>query len=131
MSMDLVARYYEVTGSFPRSEPFGLTGQIRRAAGSVPANLAEGHGRQHTRGFLNHIRFAIGSLKELETHLLLSQRVGFLDGKTLAELLELTDRAGRVLAGLRRSLEARLPERPMGGPPPDAPRLRETDSEAG
>ncbi len=108
LAMDLAERCYRLTNRFPRAELFGLSGQIRRAAGSVPANLAEGHGRQHTKEFINHISIARGSLKELETHLILAQRVELLDEEALQELMARTDRISRMLAGLRASLQSRL-----------------------
>ncbi len=108
LSMDLAEHCYRLTKRFPRAELFGLAGQIRRAAGSVPANLAEGHGRQHTKEFINHISIARGSLKELETHLMLAHRVELLDEEALQELMARTDRISRMLAGLRASLQSRL-----------------------
>ncbi len=99
---------YESTGEFPRSEIFGLTSQIRRAGASIPANIAEGHSRSHTKEFLNHLSIAKGSLAELETHLILSQQIGFLTEERLALLLVQCDEISRMLASLRKSLEARL-----------------------
>lgn len=108
IAMDLAEKCYLATRSFPKEERFGLTIQIRRAAASVPANIAEGQGRRHTKEFLNHLSVARGSLMELETHLLLSQRVGFLQPADLELLLALSDDIGRMLSGLRRTLEAKL-----------------------
>lgn len=67
---------YRVTKAFPEDELFGMTSQIRRSAASIPANFAEGQGREHTKEFLSHVSIARGSLKELGTHLLPCQRVG-------------------------------------------------------
>ena len=106
--MILAKLCYEVTTGFPRSEMFGLTSQIRLAAVSVPANIAEGHGRAHTKEFLNHLSMARGSLAELETHLILSQQVGLLTEDTLATCLTICGEISRMLSGLRKSLEARL-----------------------
>jgi four helix bundle protein len=108
LAMDLAESCYRATQTYPRGELFGLTSQIRRAAGSVPTNIAEGQGRDHTREFLNHLSMARGSLMELETHLLLSQRVGLLQKGTLEALLALTDRISRMLSGLHKALEMRL-----------------------
>ncbi len=103
--MDLAAECYETTKEFPREELFGMTSQIRRAAASVPANIAEGQGRHHTKEFLNHLSIARGSLMELETHLLLCQRVGLMKREKAERLLSLSDEISRMLSGLRRSLE--------------------------
>ena len=76
--MDLVEAAYKSTESFPKSEQLGLTSQMRRAAISIPANIAEGHSRRTTRAYLNHVSVAIGSQAELETHIELSQRLGYI-----------------------------------------------------
>ena len=106
--MDLAAACYEKTRRFPKNELFGVTSQIRRAAVSIPANIAEGQGRQHTKEFLHHLSVAKGSLKELETHLLLSCRVGLIEQPELAPLLDMADEISRMLTGLRRTLERKL-----------------------
>ena len=105
--MDLAEECYLATRTFPKEELFGLTSQIRRAAASIPANIAEGQGRNSTKEFLNHLSIARGSLLELETHLLLSQRVGLLTQETLNRLLTLADEVSRMLSGLRRALTER------------------------
>ncbi len=108
VGMDLAEECYKSTRTFPREELFGLVSQIRRAAASISANIAEGQGRQHTKEFLNSLSYANGSLMELETHLLLSFRVGLVDKDSLQGLLVFTDRIGRMLTRLRQSLECRL-----------------------
>ena len=108
LAMDLAERCYQATKGFPKDELFGLTSQIRRSAVSIPANIAEGQGREHTKEFLNHLSIARGSLLELETHLMLSQRIGLLQQPELDSLLTMTDRLGRMLSGLRKALEKRL-----------------------
>jgi four helix bundle protein len=107
-AMELAEKCYQATKGFPREELFGLTSQIRRAASSIPANIAEGQGRDHTKGFLKPLSIARGSLMELETHLILSQRVGLLQQAEVEGLLVLTDRIARMLSGLRKALEKRL-----------------------
>ena len=107
-AMDLVEFCYEITKPFPVDERFGLTSQIRRAGVSVPSNIAEGHARFHTKEFLNHLSIARGSLAELETELMISQRVGFLAQDRLTKVLSMTDEIGRMTSGLRQSLEAKL-----------------------
>jgi four helix bundle protein len=103
--MEFAQHCYEATRAFPKEEMFGLTSQIRRAAASIPANIAEGQGRQHTKEFLNFLSVARGSLMELETHLELSYRVRLLAKAQLNLLLEQSDRISRMLTGLRKALE--------------------------
>ena len=107
LGMDLAEECYRVTKGFPKEELFGMTGQIRRAVASIPANIAEGQGREHTKEFLHHLSVARGSLMELETHLTLSQRVGLLDQAKATPLLTQTERISRMFAGLRKALEKR------------------------
>jgi four helix bundle protein len=107
-AMKLAERCYLATKAFPKEELFGLTSQIRRASASIPANIAEGQGREHTKEFLNHLSMARGSLMELETHLLLSQRVGLLEQADMEKLLALSDRISRMLTGLRKALNQKL-----------------------
>ena len=107
-AINLAEQCYLATKSFPKEELFGLTSQIRRAATSVPANIAEGQGRQHTKEFLNYLSIARGPLMEVETHLLLSQRVGLIKQTTLDALLAMSDEISRMLSGLRRALEKRV-----------------------
>jgi len=108
LAMNLAQECYRVTKAFPREELFGMTSQIRRASSSIPANIAEGQGRHHTKEFLNHLSVARGSLMELKTHLILSQRVGLLSEKDSGDLLQTTDRVSRMMSGLRCSLQKRL-----------------------
>ena len=92
------------TRSFPREEMFGLTSQIRRAATSIPANIAEGHGRESTGDFVRFLRMSQGSVKELETHLHVAEAVGLAGSLDLASLRDLCDREGRMIRSLIRSL---------------------------
>jgi len=85
-----------------------MISQIRRAAAAIPANIAEGQSRDHTKEFLHHLSIARGSLMELETHLILSQRVNLLSQADIENLLQMTDRISRMMSGLRRSLQKRL-----------------------
>lgn len=89
--MDLAQAVYHVTNGFPEGERFGLSSQMRRASVSVPSNIAEGYGRQATGEYRHHLCIARGSLLELETQLILSQRIGLLhpdEGQPLAESVE-------------------------------------------
>jgi four helix bundle protein len=104
-AMTLAESCYRLTGQFPRDELFGLTSQIRRAAASVPANIAEGHGRENTGNFVQHLRVLQGSLKELETHQLLAERVGILPTLNLQPVLAQCENLGKMLRALIRSLQ--------------------------
>jgi four helix bundle protein len=86
---------------------FGLTAQIRRAASSVPANVAEGYGRDSRGEYVQFLRIAQGSLKELETHLLLARRLAFGKADALDDALNRADQLGRMLRALYRSLQQR------------------------
>ncbi len=103
--MTLAENCYRLTQSFPKSELFGLTSQIRRAATSVPANIAEGHGRESTGSFIQFLRISQGSVKELETHLLISARVDISRQPDIAPLLERCESIGKRLRSLIRSLQ--------------------------
>src|SRR4028118_184084 len=107
-AMDLVVESYKVTNQLPKSESYGLSSQIQRAAVSVPANIAEGHGREHLGDYLRHLSFANGSLKELETHLLIASRLSYLELSELDKALGLAQEVGRMLSGLTRKLKERL-----------------------
>jgi four helix bundle protein len=106
--MDLAEECYGVTKGFLREELFGMTSQIRRAAASIPANIAERQGWEHTKEFLHHLSVARGSLMELETHLKLGQRIGLLDQAKVTSLLTQSERISRMLSGLRKAPEKRI-----------------------
>lgn len=105
--MDLAEDCYGLTQGFPREEIYGLTSQIRRAATSVPANIAEGYGRGGPKEFAQFLRISQGSLKELETHLLLARRMDFCAASAADGILEQTDQIGRMLYSLLRSAQDR------------------------
>ena len=104
-AMALAEACYGETRVFPREEMFGLTAQIRRAATSVAANIAEGHGRETGGAFVQFLRVAQGSLKELETHLILSDRVGLLAAARAEPLLGRCEEIGKMLRALIRALQ--------------------------
>ena len=106
--VDLVEGIYRATQGWPREETYSLTDQVRRAAVSVPANIAEGHGRHSTKEFLQHLGIASGSLCEAETHLVIANRLQYVSPDDLEALLEQTAEVGRLLHGLKRSLRALL-----------------------
>lgn len=103
-SMDLVTKIYKVTESFPKQEMCGLTSQMRRAAVSVPSNIAEGQGRKSRREFVQFLSLAKGSLVELETQVQIGKNLGFIKEAQLQELFRETQEVGRLLTGLKRSL---------------------------
>src|SRR5438093_12794483 len=86
-SMDLVVACYQIAAKFPKSETYGLTVQLQRAVVSVPANIAEGQGRNHTREFINHLSIAYDSLMEVETHLHIAARLVYIAQSELYYLL--------------------------------------------
>ncbi|WP_297747019.1 four helix bundle protein [Hydrogenophaga sp.] len=104
VSFALARRIYEITEAFPRNEMFGLTSQLRRAAVSIPSNLAEGAGRSTRKEFAHFVTMARGSLNEMETQVLLAKELGFVQG---ADDLALDiERLFALLNGLRNSLNA-------------------------
>ena len=104
-AMDLAVLCYSLTRSFPKEEAFGLTSQLRRSSSSVAANIAEGHGRENSGSFVQFLRVAQGSLKETETHLLLSQRVGLLPTAQATEAMKTCDEIGKMLRSLIRAVQ--------------------------
>jgi four helix bundle protein len=103
--IDLCELIYRASAAFPRQELYGLTGQIRRAALSVPSNIAEGAGRITNGEFLQAVGHARGSLLEIETQLIIAARLGYLASKDTDLLLELTTEVGKLINGLMRSLK--------------------------
>jgi four helix bundle protein len=103
-SMEFVAECYRLSTRFPRTEQFGLTNQLRRAAVSVPANIAEGNGRAYRKEYLHHLSIARGSLKEAETLLAISRMLAFAAPDDLETALDLADEVSRMLTTMRRKL---------------------------
>lgn len=103
-SMDLAERVYLASANFPREERYGLTSQVRRAAVSIPSNIAEGQGRRTSdEELIRFLLIALGSLCELETQLELAVRLKILEKQSMTALRPLTDEVGRLLNGLVRS----------------------------
>lgn len=96
-SMDLAVASYRVSADFPQNERFGLVSQIRRAATSVPANIAEGFGRWNSREFARFLSIAGGSLRELETHFHIAQRLGYLSASRASCVLETIEESERMI----------------------------------
>jgi four helix bundle protein len=111
-AMELVTDVYRATSEFPKHELYGLTSQIRRAAVSVPSNLAEGHGRTSRREFHQFISQARGSLVEVETQLEIARNLNYLSRELASELQAKAARVGRMLNGLRAWSESRQPCQP-------------------
>jgi four helix bundle protein len=103
-AIDLVTGIYRATEAFPRHEVFGLRNQIRRAAVSIPSNIAEGQARDTTREFLRYLAIARGSLQELETQILIASRLVYLNEPDTANLIDNIKEVGRLIGGLTRSL---------------------------
>jgi four helix bundle protein len=99
-SMDLAEKIYLITNDFPNEELYGLVSQIRRCAVSIPSNIAEGFARNSTKELIQFLHIASGSISELETHLILSQRLGYLKDTSILEDLE------RIRAGLLNLIKA-------------------------
>jgi four helix bundle protein len=104
-AMDLVNAVYDATEAFPKREVYSLTDQIRRAAVSIPSNIAEGQAHYSNREFVHYLRHFRGSLAELETQILISQRRNYISDTQAAGLLKQTDEVGRILSGLINSLK--------------------------
>ena len=103
--IDLVELVYELTSDFPDEEKFGLSAQLRRAATSIPSNIAEGWGRASRNEFLHFLRIARGSLVEVETQLIVAHRLGYLNEKEVGGAFEETTVESKMLLALIRSLE--------------------------
>ena len=103
-SMELVERVYRMSKVFPKEELYGLSSQIRRAAVSIPSNIAEGQARKSTAEFLNFLSIAQGSRAEVETQTLIAQRLGYVTEKQISYILSLLDEISRMLNTLRSRL---------------------------
>ena len=105
-AMELVVGVYRCTRSFPKEETYGLTSQMRRAAVSVPSNIAEGRGRFSNKELVHFLSNARGSLLELETQIIISQELGYLNQEQSNQLTEMTSETGRILNGLMNTFRA-------------------------
>ncbi|HWL09588.1 MAG TPA: four helix bundle protein [Planctomicrobium sp.] len=104
-AVELAVISYQITKAFPKSETYGLASQLQRAAVSVSANIAEGKGRGSTGAYLNHLSIASGSLAELDTQIEIAKRLGYVTHATAQSIINKTEEVGRMLTGLRKSLE--------------------------
>ncbi len=107
-AMDLVEAIYRTTAGFPREEIYGLTSQLRRAAVSIPSNIAEGNGRNTTRDYLNFLGMAYGSIKEVETQVLIAERLQYVPSSDSNRLVQMTTEIARLLSGLMNSLNRKI-----------------------
>ena len=105
-SMELVERVYRMTKAFPAEELYGLSSQVRRAAVSIPSNIAEGQARKSTGEFLRFLSIAQGSGAEVETQTLIAQRLGYVTEMQITEILSLLDEISRMLNTLRAKLHS-------------------------
>jgi len=108
-AMELVTAVYRITRDWPHEEQYGLISQVRRAAVAIPSNLAEGHGRSGRREFAHHVSIAYGSLCELETQLLIAERLGYSDAEATVFLMNRIADVRRLTNGLLRSLQSATP----------------------
>jgi len=107
-AMDFAESVYVATRVWPRGELYGLTGQVRRAAASIPSNIAEGQGRESDKDFLRFLAIAKGSLHETETQLMLVERLDYHHQETTRALLQQSAEVGRLVNGLMKSLRTRI-----------------------
>jgi four helix bundle protein len=103
-AVTFVKEIYLVTARFPPSEIYGLTGQIRRAAVSIPSNIAEGQGRNSPKEFRQFLGIALGSVAEVETQLIIAKEIAYLNVEELNPLLKRIDHIRKMLRGLSNSL---------------------------
>jgi four helix bundle protein len=108
LGMEVAEQVYRLTAEFPKSEIYGLSSQMRRAAVSIPSNIAEGQGRDSTKEFLHFLAIAFGSLCELETQLLLARRFSYLSDKDLQSILATLTATSKTTRGLQKSLKLKL-----------------------
>jgi len=111
IAIDFAREIYLLTEKFPGSEAFGLTGQMRRSAISVPSNIAEGQGRNSSKEFRQFLSIALGSLAEIETQLVIAEQVGYMKPRALDKCLTSIDTMRKMIRSLSQSLQARLPNK--------------------
>lgn len=105
---DSCLEIYKITTTFPVSEKYGLTSQIRRSAVSIPSNIAEGHERQHLKEYIQFLYVALGSIAELKTQMMLSKDIGYLSEKSFVKIESEIVEIGKMLNGLINSLIKKL-----------------------
>jgi four helix bundle protein len=105
VAIDMVADIYKLTEQFPRNESFGLVSQIQRASVSIPSNIAEGHARGSNREFHRFLLIALGSTAELETQLIIAERLNYLEQNAAKAMLERVDKLGKMIRALQKSVK--------------------------
>jgi four helix bundle protein len=105
LAVDFVKDVYDITGNFPPMEIYGLTSQIRKAAVSIPSNIAEGQGRNSAKEFRQYLAVSLGSLAELETQLIIAQKIGYINSDELYPLLSSVDVMRKMVKALSSSLQ--------------------------
>jgi four helix bundle protein len=108
MGVEISLAVYRLTDKFPQHEKYGLVSQMRRAAISIPSNIAEGHSRGQTKDVIRFLSISRGSVSELETQLIVAERLEYVQRQDLDRIFSLLDEESRMLSGLRRSLSAKL-----------------------
>ena len=106
--IDITEEVYKLTQTFPKSEMYGLCSQMQRAAVSIPSNIAEGHARNSTKEFLHFLFIALGSIAELETQMILAERLNYIKSKESIMMQKKLDELGKMIRGLQKSLKAKL-----------------------
>lgn len=107
LSFEFVKDIYSITNSFPADERFGLISQMRRAAVSVPVNIAEGAARKSPKEFIQFLHISLGSMTELDTLILLSKEIGYIDIENTENLIQKLDTIGKLIYGLIKSIESK------------------------
>jgi len=107
-SIELIDDVYRLCRGFPKSETYGLSSQLQRAAISIAANIAEGSGRDSTKEFIHHLAYSLGSLAEVETYLIISARLEYTAKNTVARLESKCDGIGKMLRSLQKALRQRI-----------------------
>ena len=109
ISIEMVTMIYQITGNFPKEEMYGLTNQMRRSAVSVPSNIAEGAGRNSSKEFVQFLHFAIGSLSELETQLIIAFNLKYINNEQKQKMDVIMNSIFKMLSGLVQSVKKRTP----------------------
>lgn len=105
-AVDFTVEIHKLSGYFPNHEQFGLTSQVRRAAYSIPSNIAEGAGRGSKKEFIHFLSIALGSTFEIETQLIIANKINYIENNKLEEALETISEIQKMIRGLQKSLDA-------------------------